>query len=73
MLTCRTLRHAVITSGLLLVLGWLFELVAVQITSSVYLSYLGLAVVFTAVSILALTFFFALMPVNARRLSHCAH
>ena len=74
MLTCRTLRGAILTSGFLMLAGWLAELLgSARALPIVVTAYLGLILVLAAAGFLGLTFFLSLLPANARRLAACEH
>ena len=74
MLTCGSLRGAILTSGLLLVAAWVVEGLATSgIFPSVTTGYFGLVLMLLAAAILGVTFLLSLLPVNARRLNGCEH
>jgi hypothetical protein len=74
MLTCSSLRGAVLSSGLLLILGLLVEVIAVNgWLSSVFASYAGLFLLLGGCGLLLVTFLLSLVPANARRLAACEH
>lgn len=74
MLTCRSLRGAILTSGLLLVAAWIVEALAASgMLPAVTTSYFSLALVLLAAALLGVTFLLSLLPANARRLAGCEH
>jgi hypothetical protein len=74
MLTCRTLRGAVLTSAILLVVAWAAELTAQYgWLPTVTTGYLGLVLILAAVAVLGGTFLLSLLPGIARRLDECEH
>lgn len=74
MLTCRTLRGAVLTSASLLFGAWLLSLLlGWPRLSPVLLGYLDLLLLFAAAGVLVLTLAFSLLPSNRARLSRCGH
>lgn len=74
MLTCRSLRRAILTSGLLLVAAWIVEALAASgILPAVTTSYLGFLLLIAAAAVLAGAFLLSLLPANAQRLAGCEH
>jgi hypothetical protein len=70
---CRTMRAAVMMSGLLLAAGVLLGLIAVVTPFSVPTSQLSLMLVLASALLLAVTFIAALVPGAARRMDECQH
>ena len=74
MLTCRSLRGAVIFSTLMLVFSLVTGVSAVSDwLPRVFVGYLGFLMLLGAAGILGVTFLLSLIPANARRLSGCEH
>jgi hypothetical protein len=74
MLTCSSLRGAILTSGLLLVAAWVVEALASSgLFPAVSTGYLSLALMLLAAAIFSVTFLLSLLPANARRLASCEH
>lgn len=73
MLTCRRMRTAVVSSALLLLVGFVLQFMAETTLFAVSTSHLALLAVLTAVAILALTFLVSLLPGTADRLKECTH
>jgi hypothetical protein len=74
MLTCKNLRGAVLTSGLLLIAAWIVEMFATSaLFPTVPTAYAGFLLIVAAVAVLVGTFMLSLLPANARRLSGCEH
>ncbi len=74
MLTCKNLRGAVLTSGLLLIAAWIVEMLATSaILPTVTTAYVGFLLLLVAAGILIVAFLLSLLPVNAHRLSGCEH
>jgi hypothetical protein len=74
MLTCRSLRGAVVTSGSLLVAAWVVEMLATRgLAPTVTSSYLGFGLLLAAAAVLGVTFLRSLLPKNATRLARCEH
>lgn len=74
MLTCRSLRSAVLTSGLLLIAALTMEaLAAGGVMPPVTTAYLGLFLLFSSIIVLAVTVLRSLLPTNAVRLNECNH
>jgi hypothetical protein len=74
MLTCRSLRGTVLTSGLLLIAAWTLEFLA-QHTSfaPVSISYIAFLLLIAAPVLLIATVLRSLLPANAARLNECNH
>lgn len=70
---CRTMRAAVIMSGLLLASGVLLGMVAITTPFSVPTSQLSLMLVLASALLLAVTFVAALVPGVSRRMDECQH
>ena len=74
MLTCKNLRGAVMTSGLLLIAAWIVEMLAVStVLPTVTTAYAGFILLLVAAGVLVGTFLLSLLPVNAHRLNGCEH
>lgn len=74
MLTCSSLRGAVVTSGLLLVAAWMVEALATSgLFPVVSTSYLGFVLLLAAAAVFGGTFLLSLLPGNAARLAGCEH
>lgn len=73
MLTCRTLRGAVLTSGVLLLTAWLAELLAHLGVLPGISVYFGLILLLAAIGLLGVTLLLSLLPANTARLSGCEH
>ncbi len=74
MLTCRSLRGAVLTSGLLLIAAWTLELLAQNTNfAPVTTNILALILLFAAPIVLLVTVVRSLLPANAIRLNECNH
>lgn len=70
---CRTMRAAVIMSGLLLVAGLMLGAIAMWTPFTVPTSQLSLMLVLSAALLLAVTFVVALIPGVSRHLDECRH
>lgn len=74
MLTCSTLRGAVLISAMLLIAGWVTGLVSgIGLVPTEMAAYPSLFLMLGAAAVLGLTFLLALLPFNARRLATCEH
>ncbi len=74
MLTCRSLRGAVLTSSLMLAAALILEALATfGLLHPVTTSYMGLLLLFAALAVLGLTMLRSLLPINAARLDSCNH
>ena len=74
MLTCNSLRGAILTSGVLLVAAWAVEALAKSgLLPTVATSYLGFGLMLAAAAVLGVTFLRSLLPANAHRLAGCEH
>lgn len=73
MITCHTMRAAVILSATLFVSGTLLLLLAETTGLMVPTAHTALLLVFTGVLTLAIAFAIAVLPGNAQRLSNCLH
>ncbi len=74
MLTCRSLRGAVLTSGLLLAAALIIEALATHsLLPPVTAGYIGLLLLFAAVAVLGITVLLSLLPVNTAKLNRCNH
>lgn len=70
---CRTMRTAVLLSGLLLAAGVFLGLLAMTTGFAVPASQLALMLVLAAALLLAVTFVVALIPGVSRHLDECRH
>ncbi|MBK1703789.1 hypothetical protein CKO40_04330 [Halochromatium glycolicum] len=73
LVNCRTMRAAVMMSGLLLVMGLMLGVVAIWTPLAVPTSQLSLMLVLAAALLLAVTFVVALIPGVSRHLDECRH
>ena len=74
MLTCRSLRGAILTSGLLLSAAWAVQYLAgSHLAPPVTTGYLAFLLLLAAALLLGVTFLRSLLPGNARRLTNCEH
>jgi len=74
MLTCQSLRGAVLGSGALLIAAWMAELLAASgLLPGVLTGYIGFVLLLVSASGLGLTFLLSLLPTNAERLVRCEH
>lgn len=73
MLTCTRLRTAVVSSALLLLVGFVLQFFAEATPFAVPMSHLALLVVLAAIGILVLTFITSLLPGTSDRLKKCMH
>lgn len=73
MLTCSSMRAAVILSAILLTAGLLLGVVAVATPLAVPTSQFALLLVLSGAAVLAATFLAALIPGVSRRLDECRH
>jgi len=74
MLTCRSLRGAILTSGLMLVAAWVIEAFAAGgLLPLVTASYFAFLLLLVAALVLGGTFLLSLLPSVAQRLAGCEH
>lgn len=70
---CRTMRAAVILSGILLIAGVALGAIAIATPLTIPTSQLALLLVLAAALLLAVTFVVALIPGMSRRMDECRH
>ena len=79
MLTCKRMRNILMMSAILLILGFVLEIVVQTVSFAVpsitpaVLSALAASSVLIALTLLTVTFLASLLPGTARRLSECQH
>lgn len=74
MLTCGTLRGAILTSAIFLLAAWAVSgLASIGFLNPVAASYMGFILIVCSAFVFIVTFVLSLLPSSARRLSECEH